>query len=34
MICLASATAVRVPCALVLDPKISPPQLAAGTIAP
>lgn len=29
--CLASARAVRVPCALVLDPKVSPPEVAAET---
>ncbi len=32
MVCLASAAAVRVPCALILDAKTLPPQLPAGTI--
>jgi hypothetical protein len=33
MLCLASATAVRVPCAMVLESKGLPPQLPEGTIA-
>ncbi len=33
MICLASATAVRVPCAVILESKAQPPQLPEGTIA-
>jgi hypothetical protein len=33
MICLASAAAVRVPCAVVLESKALPPQLPEGTIA-
>jgi hypothetical protein len=31
MICIASATAVRVPCALVLAPRVLPPQAPPGT---
>jgi hypothetical protein len=30
-VCLASASAVRVPCALILEPRAAPPQLPAGT---
>jgi hypothetical protein len=33
LICLASAAAVRVPCALILESKALPPQLPEGTIA-
>ena len=32
MVCIASASAVRVPCALILESKCLPPQLPAGTI--
>jgi len=33
MVCLAAATAVRVPCALVLGPRVLPPQAPVGTSA-